>query len=134
MSYITTLQKHHLKATPQRLEIVDILYKNGHINIDNLYKLLQNKFPSLSLATIYKNIHLMCKKHFITEVKIPNQKSVYELTKDEHSHAVCSKCDDIMDITLDTSSILEQAKIISNFELNESSIVLNGLCPECLQK
>lgn len=131
MDYIAVLKNHNLKVTPQRLEIVDILYKNGHINIDDLYKALQDKFPSLSLATIYKNINTMCSKLFLSEVKIPHQKNVYELTKDEHSHIVCSKCDSIIDIDLDISTILNQAKRESHYSLKTSSIVLNGICPKC---
>ena len=126
------LQNHNLKVTPQRLEIVDALYKNGHLNIDDLYKRLQDKCPSLSLATIYKNINTMCDKLFLSEVKIPNQKNVYELEKKEHSHAVCSKCNAIMDIELDIPDILNQAETISKYSLNKSSIVLSGLCPKCM--
>jgi Fur family peroxide stress response transcriptional regulator len=132
MDYIEILQNHNLKVTPQRLEIVDILNMNGHLNIDDLYKLLQNKFPTLSLATIYKNIKAMSNKLFLGEVKIPNQKNVYELTKKEHSHVVCSKCNTIMDIDLYISNILSQAESISNYSLNKSSIVLNGICPKCV--
>ncbi|MBL0721777.1 MAG: transcriptional repressor [Sulfurovum sp.] len=126
------LQNYNLKVTPQRLEIVDILHKNGHINIDDLYKELQNKFPSLSLATIYKNINIMCDKLFLLEVKIPHQKNVYELSKKEHSRVVCSKCNAIMDINLDTLNILNQAKKLSNYNLDTSLIVFNGTCPKCL--
>jgi len=132
MNYIETLQTYKLKVTPQRLEIVDILYKNGHLNIDDLYKNLKIKFPSLSLATIYKNINTMCEKLFLSEVKIPNSKSVYELSKSEHSHVICSDCNNIMDIQLDTSSIYTQAQTLSNFKLKHSSIILNGLCPNCI--
>ena len=131
MNYIVTLQNHKLKVTPQRLEIVDIIHTYGHINIDELYHLLQKKFPTLSLATIYKNIKAMSEKLFLSEVKIPNQKNVYELTKKEHSHVVCSHCNTIIDINLDISNILNQAQQISNYDINNSSIVLNGICPTC---
>lgn len=131
MDYITTLQEHQLKATPQRLEIIKLLYKHGHINIDNLYTFLQKKFPSLSLATVYKNLHTMCEKKLVNELKLSNMKSVYELTKEEHSHVVCSKCHSITDITLDTSKIVAEAKSITHYNLDSSSIVLNGYCPEC---
>ena len=56
------------------------------MNIDDLYKKLLSKFPSVSLATIYKNINAMVEKVFLSEVKIPNTKSVYELVKTEHAH------------------------------------------------
>jgi len=133
MNYIQMLQHHHLKATPQRLEIVDILYKKGHINIDELFDLMQKRFPSLSLATIYKNINKMCEKLFLSEVKIPYQKNVYELTKKEHSHVVCSKCNTIMDIDLDISTVLNQAQKLSKYNIDESSIVFNGICPKCMK-
>ncbi len=134
MNYISMLQNNNLKVTPQRLEIVDILYKNGHINIDDLYKSLQSKFPTLSLATIYKNIHTMCDKLFLSEVKIPNRKNVYELSKKEHSHIICLECNIILDINLDISRVVNEAEEMSKFNLSTSQIIFNGLCPKCSSK
>lgn len=131
MNYLALLKENNLKATPQRLTIVEELYTKGHLNIDELYTSLKAKFPSISLATIYKNIHTMIDISFLSEVKIPNQKNVYELSKREHSHVVCSKCNTIMDIEIDTSSLMIQASQISNFRLNESSVVFNGVCENC---
>jgi len=131
MKNISRLKDSNLKVTPQRLEIVKILSTYGHMNINSLYEALREKFPTLSLATIYKNIHTMRDKSFLSEVKIPNQKNLYELKKEEHSHIVCSKCDDIIDIELNTSSFINQASSISNYKLDKSSIVLNGICPKC---
>ena len=91
-NYTNLLKEYDLKVTPQRVAIVEELYNNGHMNIDDLYKKLLSKFPSVSLATIYKNINAMVEKVFLSEVKIPNTKSVYELVKTEHAHLVCSCC------------------------------------------
>ena len=132
MNYINLLKKHNLKVTPQRLMIVENLYKKGHINIDELYRLLKIDFITISLATIYKNIHIMSEKKLIQEVKIPNEKNVYELKKQEHSHIVCIKCHDVIDVTLDTDILLRQASILSDFQINNSMIVLNGTCKKCV--
>lgn len=131
MNYVTLLQQNNLKATPQRLTIVEELYLSGHLNIDELYKTLQIKFPSISLATIYKNINAMLEISFLSEVKIPHQKSVYELTKKEHSHVVCRECNSILDIELETQTLLNQASQLSNYQLSETSIVFNGVCGNC---
>ena len=131
MNYIQKLQEHQLKATPQRLLIVENLDKHGHMNIDDLYIKLKKSFPSLSLATIYKNINLMIEKLFISEVKIPNQKSVYELTKAEHAHMVCASCGTIMDVTLDIAPLAHQAQNLTHFQITEANVVLSGLCPNC---
>ena len=131
MDFIFLLKEYKLKVTPQRLAIVEILSSNGHMSIDELFKSLQNQFPTLSLATVYKNIHAMSEKLLLSEVKIPDQKNVYELNKPEHYHIVCSKCDSIMDIDLDVSDLFKQAQSISHFKLDATSIVFNGVCSKC---
>ena len=130
-NYTNLLKEYDLKVTPQRVAIVEELYKNGHMNIDDLYKKLLSKFPSVSLATIYKNINAMVEKVFLSEVKIPNTKSVYELVKTEHAHLVCSSCGYIEDIMIDPSNILTEASKLTTFKIDSTNIVLNGLCPKC---
>lgn len=131
MNFVTLLKDNNLKATPQRLSIVEELYTNGHMNIDQLYQALLKKFPSISLATIYKNINAMLEICFLSEVKLPNAKNVYELAKEEHFHVMCSKCNEVVDIILDVSKLCEQAKQTSNYTLQNSSIVFDGICPSC---
>jgi Fur family peroxide stress response transcriptional regulator len=125
------LKEFNLKVTPQRVAIVEELYTNGHMNVDELYINLLKKFPSISLATIYKNINAMVEKVFLNEIKIPTTKSVFELVKEEHSHLVCSSCGKIEDITLDTT-ILENALYQkSNFDIKSTNLVFSGVCEEC---
>ena len=130
-NYTNLLKDYNLKVTPQRVAIVEELYINGHMNIDDLYKKLLEKFPSISLATIYKNINAMIEKVFLSEVKIPNAKSVFELVKSEHAHLVCSSCGDIEDITLNTTSVLSEAATLSQFTIESTNVVLSGICPTC---
>ena len=130
-NYTNLLKEYDLKVTPQRVAIVEELFKNGHMNIDDLYKKLLSKFPSVSLATIYKNINAMVEKVFLSEVKIPNSKSVYELVKTEHAHLVCSCCGNIEDIMLDPSSIISEVSTLSSFKIDSTNIVLSGICPKC---
>jgi len=130
-NFTDLLRAHSLKATPQRLEIANTLYKEGHASIEELYVILLQKFHSISLATIYKNINLMIENAFIQEVKIPNAKSVYELTKESHSHLVCKECGMVEDITLDLQSVCELAKHTSEFKIDKADLVFSGLCKKC---
>jgi len=130
-NYTEILRQHNLKATPQRLEITNALYTNGHISIENLYDVMLKKFNSISLATIYKNINLMLEASFIQEVKIPNEKSVYELTKETHSHIICDSCGDILDIKLDLNAVISNAVQSSNYKINKSDLILLGTCQNC---
>ena len=132
-NYTDILRQHHLKATPQRLEIANALHANGHMTIESLYEVMLQKFSSISLATIYKNINLMLENAFIQEVKIPNEKSVYELTKETHAHVFCRQCNTIQDIVLDLSQTAQLASQASHFKIDKADLVLSGLCQKCRQ-
>ena len=132
-NYTDMLRAHNLKATPQRLAITHILHHYGHIGIDILYEKMLSKFNSISLATIYKNIHLMLENSFVQEVKIPYTKSVYELTKEAHSHLVCENCSSIEDIFINLQGLCENTKRMTHFEIQSASVVFHGTCEECMK-
>jgi len=130
-NYTEILRQHNLKATPQRLAIADTLHARGHISIENLYEVMIKKFNSISLATIYKNINLMMENSFIQEVKIPHAKSVYEITKENHSHLNCSTCGEVEDIFINIDSVIEDISKNTTFKIDSSDLVLSGICKNC---
>jgi len=130
--FTTLLRTHNLKATPQRLIILENIYNDGHINIDNLFDKVKQTFNSISLATIYKNINAMIDNSILTEVKLPNTKSVYEIIKQKHYHLLCNNCQSITDIEIDTSSIINDISSRYHFQVDKSDLVLSGICQKCL--
>lgn len=130
--YITLLKENDLKATIQRTSILKSIDQAGHLNIDDIYEDIKEQYPTLSLATVYKNIILMQQNNVIVEVPISGEKSRYELKKDDHFHLICQSCGEIKDreITQKTQESLE----IGNFKLNSSQINLYGLCQVCQKR
>lgn len=133
-NYTEMLREYNLKATPQRLVIIESIDKYGHINIDKLYEEVKAKFSSISLATIYKNINSMISNMLLLEVKIPNQKSVFEIVKEQHSHLVCSCCGNVLDIQVNTSKIAHKISKDYEFEIQKSDLVFSGKCKNCTDK
>lgn len=121
------LKKYNMTVTPQRVEIVSLLKKHAHMSIDDLYSNMINKFPSLSLATVYKNINKMLEKGFILEVKLNSRKDLYELMKDEHSHAVCMKCGSVSDVV----SVNSDIAMNDGFSIKNHSTIFYGACGGC---
>jgi Fur family peroxide stress response transcriptional regulator len=133
-NYTNMLRSYNLKATPQRLVIIESIDRYGHINIDNLYVEVKNKFNSISLATIYKNINSMISNMLLLEVKIPNEKSVYEITKEQHSHLVCKDCGEVIDINIDTARMVESISEDYSFSIEKSDLIFSGSCEKCTTK
>lgn len=130
-NYTDILHQHNLKATPQRLAIANALELKGHLTLEELYGMMLEKFSSLSLATIYKNINIMVENAFIQEVKLPQMKSVYELSKSSHAHLVCKECEEIMDVTLDLDHLHISVEKLKDFKIESSDLVLSGVCKNC---
>ena len=129
--FTNILREHHLKATPQRLAILESICLYGHINIDKLYDEVKQKFDSISLATIYKNINAMTKNMLLQEVKLPNEKSVYEIIKEDHSHLLCNSCGEVIDIEVETKKITEDIAKKYDFAVSQSDVVISGTCKNC---
>ena len=127
--YITLLKENDLKATIQRTSILKSIDHAGHINIDEIYEDVKEQHPTLSLATIYKNIILMQQNNVIIEVPMNGEKSKYELKKDDHIHLICQSCGEIQDTEITKER--EQILTIENFQLNNAQINLYGLCQKC---
>lgn len=131
MNYEALLKHHHLKITPQRLAIVELMDCAGHISIDDLYRMVRLKFASISLATLYKNVHTMMDKCLIREVKIPGQKARYEIEKESHAHLLCTRCGDLEDFGFDAHELMDKARSSSRYSPSEISVVISGTCPKC---
>lgn len=129
--YIELLKSNQIKVTPQRLAIIELMDRKGHISVREIFELIKANFPSLSLATVYKNINAMLETNFIKELKIVGQDAKYELVKEDHSHMICQKCGKVEDIELDTGTFVKLAAEQSLYKIEESAVQLFGICPKC---
>jgi Fur family peroxide stress response transcriptional regulator len=132
-NYTLMLKEHNLKVTPQRLGILSLLGSMGHVSIEDLYSCIRIDFNSISIATLYKNINHMVEVNLIKEVKIPNNKSKYEILKEKHSHMICKKCYKLEDLKLSLDSLIGDASKMSGYLFDDNALVLSGTCPQCQQ-
>ena len=131
--YAKMLKEHSLKATFQRMTILSVLDTMGHANIEEIYETVLKTHPTLSLATVYKNILTMVQEGVVVEVPISGEKSKYELKRDEHLHLICKKCGSVSDMPIEESIKEETDKIAksSSFEPSGRQINIYGICESC---
>jgi len=132
MSHVDILKLHSLKATPQRLCVLDVLEDYGHVTLEEIEKHTKTKFPTLSLSTIYRNINEMVKKEILSEVKIANKKEYYEITKENHAHLICLKCGKIEDFKINTNTLIKEAQSSTQNQIQNATISFDIICKECL--
>lgn len=131
MDFVNLLKSCDLKVTPQRLTLLEEIYKYGHIDIDRLFENIKKSFPTISLATLYKNINAMVEKGLLKEVKIVGMKNKYEITKKEHAHAICSECGKVEDVYVDADTMKSNLETETQYYISKTDMNFFGVCPDC---
>ena len=131
--YVVVLKENGLKATFQRISILELIDRKGHMSVEDIYEEVIKVHPSISLATIYKNIILMVEKMVLVEVPIAGKKPKYELSKTDHIHLVCTRCGDVDDIPCmeKTEKVFDELTQSEHFKLNKRQVNLYGICESC---
>lgn len=121
----------HIKLTPQRLAILSYLNGNtSHPSAEDIYKAVQEQFPTMSFATVYNTLEALKNKGNVQELKIDRTKKRYDPDSTVHHHLICNKCKSIIDIRKDFNLSLP-AEMTEGFDMLGNSIEFYGVCNKC---
>ncbi len=121
------LEDSNLKTTPQRLAILKELDNKGHASIEEIYETIKEMFPSISLATIYKNINALKEEGIISEICL-HQKPKFEIDKSPHAHFICKKCGNVEDIPF--NDIIKN-DFNQKYPDSQKELYIYGVCKKC---
>ena len=124
------------KATPQRLAVYDALATTtAHPNADMLYKKLVPHYPTMSLATVYKTLGILCTVGLAQELNVGEDSFRYDANTENHPHVRCTSCGRVDDVpVLNDVMLLRQAAASTGYDITDRQIYLYGLCPGCREK
>lgn len=125
-------EKGH-KVTSQRLAICKfILSRKDHPTTEQIYQELRNEYPTISLGTIYKTLHLLQELGLIQELGFNEGSVRYDPDMELHINMVCSKCEKISDYKAENVEKLWSA-IISDLGIKPKGqrIDIYYECDEC---
>jgi Fur family peroxide stress response transcriptional regulator len=132
---IQKLRHNGYKITPQRLAIVKILAKSeGHPSVEDIYNLIKQDFPTMSLATVYRNIILIKSLGEILELGFPDGSNRYDGNKPyPHPHVICIKCKKIVDPNLDSlEDMKKEVSAETKFKILNHRLDFFGICSSCM--
>jgi len=105
------------KLTSQRLAICKfILSRKDHPTANQIYQALKEEYPTISLGTIYKTLHLLKELGLLQELGFNEGSIRYDPDMELHMNMVCSKCGKIYDYKTENvknlwDAILSELKI-----------------------
>jgi len=132
---IQKLRDNRHKITPQRIAIVRILAKSeGHPSVENIHGQIKKNFPTMSLATVYKNILLIKSLGEVLELGFPDGSNRYDGNKPTpHPHVICIKCKKIVDPDLDSlDEMAKEVALETHFKILNHRLDFFGICRNCM--
>jgi Fur family transcriptional regulator, peroxide stress response regulator len=132
---IQKLRDNGHKITPQRLAIVRILAKSeDHPSVEDIYVQIQKDFPTMSLATVYKNIILIKSLGEVLELGFPDGSNRYDGNRPfSHPHVICIQCKKIVDADLDSlEGMKKEVSLETRFKILNHRLDFFGICSDCM--
>jgi Fur family peroxide stress response transcriptional regulator len=123
-----------LAMTHQRWVIYRTLAGTSqHPTPEETFEQVCQEIPSISLATIYKNIKTFLDAGLLREVSTPDQTMRLDANLESHYHLVCASCGTILDISEDSVAPVHLKKTPPRgFRVESYNVNFLGFCGQCL--
>jgi Fur family ferric uptake transcriptional regulator len=124
-------------VTAQRQLILGILREAGaHIDAKEVYRRASERDPEISIATVYRSLHLFKEMGLIDEIRLGQVRCCYEVKRSgEHHHLVCRDCGRIIDVESPLiQQLVMEVQQKNKFHVTRAELCLEGYCEECEER
>lgn len=125
-----------LAATHQRQVIYEaVVAAPGHYSPEQICAEVRRRIPSISLATVYKNLRLFVEHGLLREVSPHASTLRVDGNLEPHHHLVCTRCKAVQDIEGGFINFKQLSRQLPRgFDLTQPLIEVFGLCRDCSAK
>ena len=126
-----------VRVTNQRALLLEIIRQGqGHLDADEVYRRARQKYPRLSLSTVYRTLQLFKKLSLVEEVHFDESHHHYEAKPStEHHHLVCLGCGRVIEFQYPLSRYVKRnVAEAKDFEIVATEIRMTGYCSKCRQE
>ncbi len=126
------LKSNGYRLTPQRMAIIKtVMDSHDHLTAEQIYQQVVADFPMISLATVYKTLHMLEELGEVTELSVDGR-SLYDSDTVPHPHLICIKCHAIIDLPPEAMVQIPQEAIDgTGFQVLWYEMEGYGLCSQC---
>ena len=102
-----------------------------HPSAEALFANLKPKNPSLSLATVYRNLNYLAQRGEIKKIEGLSGQVHYDHNPCEHFHLICTSCGKVEDLFFEPEKLKQILNQQNEFEILSYDIIVKGLCKNC---
>ena len=122
-----------MKYSRQRELILKTLKENCiHPTAEQLYELIRREEPTVSLATVYRNLNLLAENGMVKKIEGLDGTAHFDHQTFDHYHFICTKCNRVFDIPCDIAPDLAQdGESRTGCRIASYDVSFRGTCKSC---
>jgi Fur family peroxide stress response transcriptional regulator len=129
---LKSLKEKGIRFTPQRQAILEyLLATDTHPTAEEIYRQVKEKFPGVSLGTIYNTLNMLKENNYLLELDCGELSARFDGNAENHYHAVCRNCGRVVDFHTDLLRLDALAAANTGFVIETHRLVFYGLCEQC---
>jgi len=124
------------RSTRQRQIILEMIQQlKVHPSADELWTLVRQKLPRISLGTVYRNLEVLVEMGQIQKLELGGTVKRFDWDPQPHYHIRCLQCGRVDDAPLAPLNQIENDLYGSTvYEIIGHRLEFIGLCPACSRK
>lgn len=108
---------------------------HDHPTADSVYAVVAAEHPSISKATVYRNLNQLALQGEILRVPVSTGADRFDFNTQEHYHVRCTECGNVYDVFMPPiTDLLDRVTDSSDVELTHYDILFEGVCAACRNK
>lgn len=120
-----------MRHTFQKALIDEAIHALNHPTAEDVYAYVSKSHPTVSKATIYRNLGNLAHKGSILRVAMPDGPDHFDYQIHKHYHFHCEACHQLFDIHIPYNKNLNQVNPANGFMIKDHSLTFSGICDKC---
>ena len=107
-----------------------------HPSAEMVHEMLQQDYPDISLATVYRNLSRFKNQGLIQSLGTVNGIERFDGNTEPHVHFICNGCSAVLDLTQMEipQALCGEAEKCSGCRVSTCQLMFSGTCRDCLAK
>jgi Fur family ferric uptake transcriptional regulator len=122
----------HRNTLQRRIILEELCAVTSHPTASELYELVRERLPKISLGTVYRNLELLTQLGVVRKLEFAGAEARFDGTVAPHHHVRCQECGQVDDIhELPADLVRVDRTMLGGYEILGHRLEFIGICPAC---
>ncbi len=125
----------HRQTRQRKIILAELCKLTSHPTADELYEIVRQYLPRISLGTVYRNLELLAEQGEVLILDAVGSRRRFDGNVQPHFHVRCVGCGSVGDVIDKVEFPLSHSFLDrSGYKIEGFCLDFTGLCPRCLKE